>query len=116
MVPEITAEDFKVMRNILRVCTSLFIIFGAIQIGKAAAPSSKPDKSPTGYFNSELPKWLRLSGEGRERMEALDGVSFASGTNTYLLQRLRLSLVATPRPWLNFTFQAQDARVFFTNV
>jgi hypothetical protein len=68
------------------------------------------------YANSELPKWLRFGGEERFRIEALDGVGFKPSANTYMLQRLRLNLDITPLPWLKFSFQAQDSRVFFTNV
>jgi hypothetical protein len=50
------------------------------------------------------------------RLEDLDGVGFKSGGNTYLLQRLRLDADVTPLRWLKFSFQAQDSRVFFTNV
>jgi hypothetical protein len=57
-----------------------------------------------------------MGGEERVRFEALDGVGFMDTQNAYLLQRLRLSLDITPRPWLKFSFQAQDSRVFFTNV
>ncbi len=50
------------------------------------------------------------------RVETLAGVQFRAKDNTYLLHRMRLSLDATPLDSLRFFLQAQDARVFFTNV
>lgn len=113
--------EFATMKNAIRVGIVFLFLPGAAQwcnaADKPAGPdAAKTDKTPTGYVNSELPKWMKVSGEGRERMETLNGVSFVSGTNTYLLQRLRMNLNATPRPWLTLSFQMQDARSFFTNV
>jgi len=75
-----------------------------------------PDGIVTGYVNSELPTWLRLGGEERVRLEDLGGVGFKPAGNAYLLERLRLNLDVVPLPWLKFSLQAQDSRVFFTNV
>lgn len=108
--------EITVMKKALRACMGLLIVFGVTQWCVAAEGPAKPDKTPSGYVNSELPRWLKLSAAERVRMETLDDVGFLPGGNTYLLHRLRLNLVATPRTWLNFTFQTQDARVFFTNV
>ena len=104
------------MKKALRICMGLLVVFGVTRCCAAADDLADPGKTPSDYVNSELPQWLRLSGEGRERGETLDGVSFLRDTNTYLLQRLRVNLDATPRTWLTFSFQAQDARVFFTDV
>jgi hypothetical protein len=98
-----------------RICIGLLIAFGVVP-RDVAAQNSDPDGIVTGYANSELPKWLHLDGEDRVRMETLDGVAFKPADNTYLLQRLRLNLNILPVSWLKFAFQAQDSRVFFTNV
>jgi hypothetical protein len=74
------------------------------------------DGSASGYANSRLPAWLQLGGEERMRLEDLNGVGFLPAANTYILHRLRFNIDVTPRPWLKFVFQAQDSRVFFTNV
>jgi hypothetical protein len=74
------------------------------------------DAVPCRYVNSELPNWLRLGGEERVRFEDIDGIGYQNADNSYLLQRLRLNLDATPLPWLKLSFQAQDSLVFFTNV
>jgi hypothetical protein len=89
---------------------------GAAPAKAPAQSAAAPDGALTGYANSEMPSWLKLSGEIRERMETLEGVSFLSAGNTYLLQRIRMSLAITPLSWLRFFFQAQDSRVYFTNV
>jgi hypothetical protein len=75
-----------------------------------------PDEGLSHYANAELPGWLRVSGEDRVRFEGLSGVGFKPAGNRYLLERLRLNLDFTPLRWLKFSFQAQDSRVFFTNV
>lgn len=98
-----------------RVCCSCFLFSLAVHSG-AAQSVTAPDGIATGYVDSKLPPWLKLSGEERVRMETLGGVGFLPSDNAYLLQRLRLNLDFTPLRWLRFSFQAQDSRVFFTNV
>src|SRR6185437_11828319 len=113
-------REFTVMKKPLRICMGLLIVLGVAQWCVAADGPAKPgaaktDKIPSGYVNSELPRWLKFGGQERVRMETQAGVGFASAKNTFLLQRVRLNLVATPLTWLSFTFQAQDSRVYFTN-
>jgi hypothetical protein len=105
-----------VVKNKFRICFSLLIAFGVVPRQGVAQSADTSDGIATGYANSELPKWLHLSGEDRVRMESLDGVGFKTADNTYLLERLRLNLDILPLSWLKFSFQAQDSRVFFTNV
>jgi hypothetical protein len=106
------------MKKALCHFVGLLIIAGLSPWCSAAADSAltKSDKVPSSYINSELPRWIKLSIQERLRTETQAGVNFSPDTNTYLLQRVRLNLVAAPRPWLSFTFQAQDSRVYFTNV
>ena len=104
------------MKTDFRICFGLFIALGLGPREAAAQKSATPDGIVTGYANSGLPAWLRLGGEERVRLEGLDGVAFKPAGNTYLLQRLRLNLDVTPISWLKFSFQAEDSRVFFTNV
>jgi hypothetical protein len=99
-------------------CT-LLALFGTLVSAQKEASAQglvTPDGIVSGYANSKLPDWLRLGGEERVRLEDLGGVGFKPAGNTYLLQRLRLNLDIVPRWWLRFSFQAQDSRVFFTNV
>ena len=66
--------------------------------------------------NSHLPKWLRFSGEYRLRGEGYTGGAFKPDhDDAYLLSRLRLNMTIQPESWLKFSFQAQDAHVFWKN-
>jgi hypothetical protein len=62
-----------------------------------------------------LPYWMRLCGEERARTEYAAGEGFRPINDCYLLNRLRLNLDMRPLPWLKFSFQAEDARVFGQN-
>ena len=67
-------------------------------------------------LNSHLPKWLRFSGEYRLRGEGYTGGAFKPDhDDAYLLSRIRLNMTIQPESWLKFSFQAQDARVFWKN-
>jgi hypothetical protein len=85
-------------------------------VATAQTPAAPDNGFVSNYLSSELPAWVRFGGEDRVRMESLEGVAYKAVGNTYLLQRLRLNLDLTARSWLKFFFQAQDSRVFFTNV
>jgi hypothetical protein len=91
-----------------------FWMWGCLAVLTAA--DAAPAGRLTGALNAELPRWLRLSGEERVRLEAPEGIGFAAAGNRYLLERLRLGFDFTPASWLRFTVQAQDSRVFFSNV
>ncbi|MEJ7605244.1 MAG: alginate export family protein [Bryobacteraceae bacterium] len=68
---------------------------------------------PSDGLNAQLPGWLRFSGEYRARLEAVGGGNYREGNDdAYLLNRIRLNLRIQPTPWMKFTFQGQDARVF----
>ncbi|QOY89874.1 alginate export family protein [Paludibaculum fermentans] len=92
------------------------ILLIAAQRGTLAQTGGQPEGLISRYAGSELPGWLRLGGEERVRLEALGGIGFKPASNAYLLQRLRFNLEAAPVRWLKFSFQAQDARSFLTNV
>ena len=65
-------------------------------------------------LNSHLPKWLRFSGEYRLRGEGYTGGAFKPDhDDAYLLSRLRLNMTIRAESWLKFSFQAQDAHVFW---
>jgi hypothetical protein len=95
-----------------------FIILLAVFAIAANAARGQDAAKPAGSASNKsvLPSWLRLGGEERMRVEDLGGVGFKPAGNAYVLQRFRLNLDLTPRAWLTFSFQAQDSRVFFTNV
>jgi hypothetical protein len=63
-------------------------------------------------LNQNLPSWLRLRAEFRERMESIEGAGFSSGRDdVFWLSRLRVNASITPTGWLSFHAQVQDARV-----
>lgn len=111
-----TPEVRKVMKLAIQVLLGSLLVAGISQWVESADGQAKINTMPTGYLNSELPKWLKLGGEERARGETLYDVDFKSGDSTYLLNRLRLDFEAAPLPWLKFVGQGQDARVFFSNV
>ncbi|MGA9586863.1 MAG: alginate export family protein [Terracidiphilus sp.] len=104
------------MKLVIRLLLGALLVAGISDWGKIAQCQPKIDKLQTDYLNSELPKWLKLGGEERVRVETLYDVNFRLGDNTYLLNRLRLDIAATPLPWLTFVAQGQDARVFFSDI
>jgi len=76
-------------------------------------PSGSGDRSLSERFNQMLPKWLRFSGELRERSEGYDNLSFRSdNADAYDLQRLRLGMRIAPTSWMRFYVETQDARAF----
>ena len=75
-----------------------------------------PGPSLSEKFNQLLPKWLRFSGEFRERYEGYSGGSFKhNSTNDYDLQRIRLGMEIKPTNWVRTYIEMQDARVFGIN-
>jgi hypothetical protein len=74
---------------------------------------TSPSPSLSEQFNNLLPKWLRFSGELRERYEGYSGGSFKhKSTNDYDLQRIRLGVDIAPTSWFQAYAELQDARVF----
>lgn len=101
-----------------RVLLAAMFFFGSWALGPRlqAQNLQEGERVPSDYLNAELPRSIRFSGEERIRFEGLSGIGFLPADNRYLLQRLRLNLEVKPANWLKFVFQAQDSRVFFTNV
>ena len=59
-----------------RLCFYCCIVLGLAQQDVMAQTATPPDGTLSGYANSELPHWLQLDGEIRERVETLEGVGF----------------------------------------
>ena len=113
---QIRADKPDVKRRIeLPVWLAVSLALGVVS-ADVYAQNSAPRDDVSRYANAELPSWMRIGGEERLRVEESGGTAFKPAGNGYLLQRLRLNLDLTPLPWLKFSFQAQDSRVFFTNV
>lgn len=104
------------MRKSLLCCCYLFLALGLVPQSQSAERRTTPERTPAAYLNSELPPWVKFSGEERIRVETLHDVQFTAKDNTYLLQRLRLNLNLFLTESVRLSFQGQDARVFFTNV
>ena len=77
----------------------------------AQPPAQTQDGSILAPVNSELPSWLRLSGEYRIRAEGYEGGAYTAGNNEgYLLSRFQLNMDVR-LSWFRVFAQAQDARV-----
>jgi hypothetical protein len=78
-----------------------------------AAPVSAPPRVPiVNRANEQLPSWLRVRGEFRERVEGFDSLGFIDGRDDeYALSRVRLNATVTPNKQLSFQANVQDARV-----
>jgi len=60
-----------------------------------------------------VPSWLKLGAEMRGRVEGYSGLAQPFGDeDSYYLQRFRLNATISPRRWLTFYLEGQDARVF----
>jgi hypothetical protein len=74
--------------------------------------ASAPPPPLPNRLNLVLPKWIRVRGEFRERMEGFENSGYTSGRDdVYWLSRLRLNATLIPSRDLSFQVQVQDARV-----
>ena len=88
-------------------------------VSAGAEPAARPAQLPPAAsvpapnrVNEQLPSWLRLRAEFRERFEAFDGLGFnASREDTYWLSRFRFNTTVAPSKSLSFQVQLQDSRV-----
>lgn len=95
---------------------------GALTVAAPSPVPAKPSSSinagwdPARYVNMWLPKWLRFSGEYRNRDETPTAYNFVPGNNDrYALSRLRLNFDATPTQWFHGFVQARDSEVIGAN-
>jgi hypothetical protein len=77
-----------------------------------APPTAAPyDRTLSTYTGELLPRWLKLSGEFRTRVEGRTGFAFEPGNNdAYSLFRVRFNVALVPTTWLEVYFQGQDSR------
>ena len=79
---------------------------GDIQIATGQASLSE-------RFNELLPKWLRFTGEVRDRAEGMENASFKpNNSDEYDLFRLRIGMLIQPASWIRFFIATQDSQVF----
>lgn len=85
----------------------------AAQQATGAGQLQIPQKVPLpNRANELLPRWLRVRGEFRERIEGFDGLGFNSTReDLYYLSRFRFNASATASNQISFQVQVQDARV-----
>jgi hypothetical protein len=86
----------------------------------AAPGSSAADGQPEWLFpiaelNERLPKWLRIGGQYRNRLEGPAGIGYGHTRDFYLLDRLRVHATIQPKEWLRFHAEVQDSRIFFNH-
>lgn len=80
---------------------------------RAQNAASAPGLALSDSINKQIPRWLRLGGEYRSRLEGLSGGAFRSdNADAYLLGRLRINIRLEPARWMRVVFQGQDARVY----
>ena len=70
---------------------------------------------PVTELNERLPKWLRIGGQYRNRLESPSGIGYARTRDFYLLDRLRVHATIQPNEWLRFHAEVQDSRIFFNH-
>ena len=113
----LTLGALEIMKLVIRLLLGALLVAGISDWGKIAQCQPKIDKLQTDYLNSKLPKWLKLGGEERVRVETLYDVNFRLGDNTYLLNRLRLDIAATPASMANVCCAGPGrACVFFGHI
>ena len=107
------------MRQISKqVMFGFVIIMGIVSNVHAQTAAQTPTaKRGSDYVNEDLPRWIRFSGEYRVRLEGVDGVGFrSSGSDAFVLGRLRLNATLAPVSWLKLQLQGQDAQVVARNI
>jgi hypothetical protein len=112
------------LRLLIKSVCLLFLLnsLTAASFAQQALPSAQPQAvvpqlRPSDHLNSNLPKWVKFSGEYRMRVEAIGGGAFRADANdAYSLSRIRLNLTFAPQSWLRTVFQGQDAQVMGRNI
>jgi hypothetical protein len=84
--------------------------------GPPASESAAPSwLFPIDKLDGALPRWLRIGGEYRDRLEGPIGIGFRGTNDFYLLDRLRVTVAIQPNDWLKFYGEVQDSRIFFNH-
>jgi hypothetical protein len=91
----------------------------AAQSGAAPDPATADDPPewlfPVAKLDESLPRWLRIGGQYRNRLEGPASIGYAGSRDFYLLDRLRVHMTIQPKEWLLFHGEVQDARIFFNH-
>jgi hypothetical protein len=82
----------------------------------AQAAAKQNFQIPSAEVNKQLPKWLKFNGVYQGRVEGFRGGGFrTNNSDGYYLNRFRINMNINPTPWMRFSFQMQDARVWGKN-
>ena len=114
-------RSFVRVRRLMPAALLVFPLTAAAQQPSASAqpqvvtpaPAPAPPKVPVfNRANQNLPEWLRVRGEFRERVEGFQNLGFTEGRDDgYALSRFRFNVTVTPNKYLSFQTNLQDARV-----
>jgi hypothetical protein len=90
------------------------LVFVTVTLFAADDPATNKLQTPSEMLNAELPKWIRFGFDHRFRFESYTALRNNEGNDDHwLLNRLRATMTLQPASWWTFTFQGQDARIFF---
>ncbi len=79
--------------------------------GDIAAATGEPSISEK--FEEKLPRWLRFTGELRDRVEGYENLNFKPNNgDLYDLYRLHVGMLIEPTSWIRFFIMGSDERVF----
>lgn len=79
--------------------------------GDIAARTGSPSTSEK--FEEALPRWLRFTGEFRDRVEGYENLNFKpNSSDLYDLYRLHIGMLIQPVAWMRFFIEGSDERVF----
>ena len=91
-----------------------FFILGSALLLVASTLSASNLETPSAALNQQLPKWVRFSFDHRFRFEDYRALRYNEDNDDHwLINRFRVNLTLLPTSWWSFTFQGQDARIFF---
>ncbi len=105
---------YRVLIKSIRLLCLLNLLTAALHAQQAQTAVAQ--KRPSEHVNENLPRWLKLTGEYRMRVEGINGNAYRpEASDAFALSRVRLNVTFTPQSWLRTTFQAQDAQVIGRN-
>ena len=100
------------MKQVIFLIVLFAANLNAQQAATAPNPAAAQSKRVSDYINEGMPRWFRINGEYRLRLEGIGGGAFRPATtDAFVLGRLRLNTTFIPTSWMKLQLQAQDAQV-----